>query len=109
VYFEHLPDWVEKPLRRDDELDVFHIYGIRHPRRDALRQHLLDAGVKTEVHYPIPPHHQVAMQGILSGSYPVAEVLHATELSLPISVGHSKEEVLAVCSKLADFASRGES
>lgn len=100
IYFAELPDWITKPERRSDEFDVFHIYGIRHARRDALRQHLLEQGVKTEVHYPIPPHHQDAMKGILSGTYSIAETLHATELSLPISVGHSAEDVervIAAC------------
>ena len=103
VYFANLPEWVAKPLRRPDEYDVFHIYGIRHPHRDALRQHLLDHGVKTEIHYPIPPHRQEAMREILGGSYPVAEELHATELSLPISVGHTPEEVDRVCAAIAGF------
>lgn len=100
VYFAGLLDWPGLPMRRDDEFDVFHIFGIRHPERDALRQHLLAHGVKTEIHYPIPPHRQEAMKGILSGTYPIAEALHATELSLPISVGHSAEDierVIAAC------------
>ena len=97
VYFTHLPDWVAKPVRRADEFDVFHIFGIRHPKRDALRQFLLDHGVKTEVHYPIPPHRQEAMKGVLTGHYPIADELHAAELSLPISVGHSEEDIRAVC------------
>lgn len=103
VYFELLPDWIDLPVRRADEFDVFHIFGIRHPQRDALRQHLLDHGVKTEIHYPIPPHHQEAMQGILSGRYPVAEALHATELSLPVSVGHSVDDVRRVAAVVAGF------
>ncbi len=103
VYFNDLPGWVHKPVRRPDEFDVFHIFGIRHPRRDALRQHLLDQGVKTEIHYPIPPHRQEAMQDILSGSYPIAEEQHATELSLPISVGHAPEDIRAVCERIRAF------
>lgn len=103
IYFETLPEWVGKPIRRPDEYDVFHIYGIRHTRRDELRQHLLDHGVKTEVHYPIPPHRQEAMQGILAGSYPVAEELHATELSLPISVGHTASDVERVAALISGF------
>jgi dTDP-4-amino-4,6-dideoxygalactose transaminase len=97
IYFSELPEWIIKPQRCDGEFDVFHIYGIRHPRRDALRACLLKNGVKTEVHYPIPPHRQRAMQGILSGSYPIADELHATELSLPISVGHTAEQIHEVC------------
>lgn len=100
VYFANLPDWVVKPVRRPDEYDVFHIYGVRHPQRDVLRQHLLDHGVKTEIHYPTPPHRQEAMRGILAGSYPIAEELHATELSLPVSVGHTREQVLVVCDQI---------
>jgi dTDP-4-amino-4,6-dideoxygalactose transaminase len=103
IYFANLPDWIIKPVRRADEHDVFHIYGIRHPKRDELRQYLLDNGIKTEIHYPIPPHRQEAMQGILVGSYPVAEELHATELSLPISVGHAAKDVEQVVDVLCQF------
>ena len=105
IYFAGLPDWVAKPVRRSDEFDVFHIFGIRHPQRDVLRQHLQDHGVRTEVHYPIPPHRQDAMKGILSGSYPLAEELHATELSLPISAGHGEDDVRQVCEVVRRFKS----
>lgn len=100
IYFANLPDWLKLPRRSDDEYDVFHIFGVRHARREELRAWLLEQGVKTEVHYPIPPHRQKAMVGMLSGSYPIAEELHATELSLPISVGHSEENIRAVCALL---------
>lgn len=103
VYFANLPDWVVKPARSADEYDVFHIFGIRHSRRDALRQYLLSHGVKTEIHYPIAPHRQQAMKGVLSGNYPIADELHATELSLPISIGHSIADVAQVAGKIAQF------
>ncbi len=103
IYFAELPDWVVRPVRRPDEFDVFHIFGIRHPRREALRQHLLEQGVRTEVHYPIPPYRQEAMKGILAGDYPIADELHQTELSLPISVGHSSEDVRRVCNTISRF------
>lgn len=104
VYFVDLPEWIAKPVCRLDEFDVFHIFGIRHPRRDALRQHLLEHGIKTEVHYPIPPHKQEAMKGILVGEYPVADELHMTELSLPISVGLTPEDVQRVCHTISKFS-----
>lgn len=106
VYFANLPDWVGKPVRREDEFDVFHIFGIRYPRRDALRDYLLERGVKTEVHYPIPPHQQEAMQGILHGDFPIATELHATELSLPISVGNDEEDIYTICDRLKSFYGR---
>jgi dTDP-4-amino-4,6-dideoxygalactose transaminase len=92
-YTAGLPDWIATPRQRDDEYDVFHIYGIRHPRRDALRAHLLEHGIKTEIHYPLAPHRQDAMRGILAGDYPIADELHATELSLPISFGHTIADI----------------
>ncbi len=103
IYFDNLPGWLKLPRRRDDEYDVFHIFGVRHPHRDELRAWLLERGIKTEVHYPIPPHRQKAMQGILSGDWPIAEELHATELSLPISVGHAPEHILRICNALVGF------
>ena len=105
VYFANLPDWVIKPSRNADEFDVFHIYGIRHPQRDALRQHLLEHGVKTEVHYPVAPHRQEAMKGILSGEYPLADELCGTELSLPISAGHQVSDIQQVVAILGKFGS----
>jgi dTDP-4-amino-4,6-dideoxygalactose transaminase len=103
IYFANLPDWLDLPRKRSDEFDVFHIFGIRHSKRDALRQHLLDHGVKTEVHYPIPPHRQEAMQGIISGIYVVADELHTTELSLPISVGHSISDIQRIAEVINQF------
>jgi dTDP-4-amino-4,6-dideoxygalactose transaminase len=103
LYFEHLPKGLHQPRLRDDEHDVFHIFGIRHPERDRLRGWLLEQGIKTEIHYPIAPHRQQAMQGILSGHWPIADELHATELSLPISVGHTPDDVRAVCAALSVF------
>lgn len=97
TYFAGLPDWLDLPRQREDEFDVFHIFGVRHARRDALRAWLLENGIKTEIHYPIPPHRQKAMQGILAGDYPIADELHGTELSLPISFGHAREDVEKVC------------
>ena len=106
IYFEGLPRWLRLPRRRNEEYDVFHIFGVRHNRRDELRVWLLEQGVKTEIHYPIPPHRQKAMRGIINGNFPIAEELHATELSLPISAGTTEVEVRAVCEILESVQSR---
>jgi dTDP-4-amino-4,6-dideoxygalactose transaminase len=103
LYFAGLPKGLALPHRQDDEFDVFHIFAVRHPRRDALREHLLANGVRTEVHYPVPPHRQEAMRGILAGVYPVADEIHATELSLPISFAHVPDDVRAVCAAFSTF------
>lgn len=100
IYFDNLPSWLNLPRRCDDEYDVYHIFGIRHQQRDVLRAWLLDNGIKTEIHYPIPPHRQNAMQGILSGGWSIAEELCNTELSLPISYAHRTNDLLRVCELL---------
>lgn len=104
IYFEQLPDWLTLPRQRPDEFDVFHIFGVRHARRDALRAWLLENSVRTDIHYPIPPHRQKAMQGILEGEYPVSDELHSTVLSLPISFGHTPDQIEQVCDKLHKFS-----
>lgn len=104
LYFEGLASDVVLPNLSDDEYDVFHIFGIRHQQRDALRQYLLNKGIKTEIHYPIPPHKQIAMQGILKGGYPVADELSSTQLSLPVSFGHTESEIETVISVIREFS-----
>ena len=97
IYFDNLPNWLELPEQNIDEFDVFHIFPIRYERRDELRSYLLRNGVKTEIHYPIPPHKQKAMDNILCGSWPIAEVHHKKELSLPISYGNTPDEIQKIC------------
>jgi dTDP-4-amino-4,6-dideoxygalactose transaminase len=103
LYFEGLPRELVLPLREADCDDVFHIFAVRCPQRDALRAHLLEAGIKTEIHYPIAPHKQQAMNGILAGDYPIADEIHATELSLPISYGTAADDVAQVCAAARRF------
>jgi dTDP-4-amino-4,6-dideoxygalactose transaminase len=63
----------------------------------------LNNGIKTEIHYPIPPHRQKAMRGIIEGDYPISEEIHATTLSLPISYFHTSDDVLKVIEALNSF------
>jgi dTDP-4-amino-4,6-dideoxygalactose transaminase len=103
IYFSRLQDTLVLPSIEADEYDVHHIFPIRHTRRDQLRAHLLAQGIKTEIHYPIPPHRQEAMRGILEGEYPVADEIHTTQLSLPISFGHQASDIERVCDALLAF------
>jgi dTDP-4-amino-4,6-dideoxygalactose transaminase len=65
---------------------VFHQFTIRHPRRDALREHLAKCEVGTDLIYPVPLHLQqcYASLGQGRGSLPVAERAAETCVSLPI-------------------------
>jgi dTDP-4-amino-4,6-dideoxygalactose transaminase len=65
---------------------VWHLFVIRHPRRDDLQRHLSRAGVETLIHYPIPSHLSGAYadRGFRKGDFPITERIAATALSLPI-------------------------
>jgi len=65
---------------------VWHLFVVRYPRREALRQYLMEAGIGTMIHYPIPPHMQQAYAdlGIPEGALPIAETMACEVLSLPI-------------------------
>jgi dTDP-4-amino-4,6-dideoxygalactose transaminase len=64
---------------------VWHLFVLRHPRRDELQERLREAGVDTIIHYPIPPHLTGAYAaGFGPGDLPVAEQLAGEVLSLPM-------------------------
>ena len=97
VYFENLKDRFIKPTVHQDFYDVYHIFNIRCDKRNELRDYLLKNGIKTELHYPIPPSKQKVMKGLIENNYPITEEMHNTTLSLPISYFHTKEDCLKVC------------
>ncbi|MBU1013792.1 MAG: DegT/DnrJ/EryC1/StrS family aminotransferase [Bacteroidetes bacterium] len=102
-YHAHLDDRFIKPVVDQDHFDVYHIYNIRHHKRDELRAYLLENEIKTEIHYPLAPHKQKAMAGILDGDYPISEEIHETTLSLPISYFHAEEEIIRVIEIINEF------
>lgn len=103
IYFESLPKWLRLPQQHSDYYDVFHIFAVAFDRRDELKKFMLEKGVKTEIHYPIPPHRQQGMMTHLSGDYPVADQIHAQELSLPISYATTQDEVRQICEIISSF------
>ena len=103
LYLENLKDEFIKPFVEEDFYDVYHIFNIRHSRRDELKEYLMEREIKTEIHYPVAPHNQKAMKGIIEGKFPISEEIHATTLSLPISYFHSEEDILRVIDVLNSF------
>lgn len=74
---------------------VWHLYVVRHPSRDMLQKHLIEMGVGTMIHYPVPPHRQPAYKDlrIPDGKLPISEKIHREVLSLPIGPTMTLEEV----------------
>lgn len=81
---------------------IWHIYGIRHPKRDAMRRRLEQCGVQTGVHYPTPIHLQPAYVhlGYEVGDLPATEALASEQISLPMFPGMSENQVRRVADDL---------
>jgi dTDP-4-amino-4,6-dideoxygalactose transaminase len=104
IYLEGLKDDYIKPVLHDDYFDVYHIFNVRHPERDKLKRYLAENGVVTDIHYPMPPHRQKALNGILDSDYfPISEEIHNSTLSLPISSFHTSEEIKKVIEIMNKF------
>ncbi|TAG10957.1 MAG: DegT/DnrJ/EryC1/StrS family aminotransferase [Sphingobacteriia bacterium] len=104
IYLENIKADFILPVVHEDYHDVYHIFNIRHPEREALRAYLLKQGIGTEIHYPVPPNKQKAMQKNLGHlTFPISEEIHATTLSLPISSCHSELDIERVIDALNAF------
>jgi dTDP-4-amino-4,6-dideoxygalactose transaminase len=77
---------------------VWHLYAVRHERRDALQRALAEKGIGTVIHYPIPPHLQPAYADLQykKGDFPISERIHDQVLSLPMGPTMSDSEVREV-------------
>ena len=78
------------------EAHVYHVFVIRCEQREALQKHLLEHGIQTLIHYPIPPHQQQAYKEWNSLSFPVSEQIHNQIISLPIGPTMAMEDVAKV-------------
>lgn len=82
---------------------VFHLFVIRTENRDDLQQFLLENGIQTVIHYPVPPHKQKAFLAWNHLSFPITEKIHKEVLSLPISPVFTIEEVDFIISILNNY------
>ena len=97
----HLPRLTEpSPMSCNS---VWHIFPVLCERRDELLKYLFDHGVETQIHYPIPPHKQKCYGSWNNLSFPVTELIHAQELSLPCHQAMKREEVDYIVNLLNDF------
>lgn len=97
-------DKIELPTLPESESEhVWHVFVIRTSDRSKLQQYLTENGVQTLIHYPTPPHKQIAYEEYNSLHLPITEQIHREVLSLPISSVISNEEVSRVIYLLNTF------
>lgn len=88
-----------------NEYNVFHIFPVFSSRRNELQRHLAAHNIHTQIHYPIPPHHQEALkQEYGMQQLPITERIHNEELSLPISPLLTNEEAGQIIDCINTFA-----
>ena len=131
IKLKHLPNWNEKrrrnaslytqhlssntqhstlntiitPFEPSWSKSFYHLYIIRTQKRDELQKFLLDNGINTGLHYPIPLHLQNAYQraGLTNGKYPITEKVAKEILSLPMFPGLTSDQIEYVTSKIKQF------
>lgn len=93
------------PKTYGDNYHVYHIFALLCDKRNELQEHMMKQGVKTLIHYPVPPHMQLCYHnlGYHEGVFPVCEEMARKELSLPIYVGMPEEDVSRVIEAVNSF------
>lgn len=111
--YRHLLEHNHRELLLPQELPgarhVYHLFVVRSPQRDAVRQYLAGEGIGTLIHYPTPVHLQDAYAdlGLGLGSLPMTEVLSGQILSLPLYPELPDEAVARVAAALNAFSPEG--
>ena len=82
---------------------VWHLFVVRSKERDQLQSYLTEKGIQTLIHYPIPPHKQIAYKEWNQMEFPITEKIHKEVLSLPISPVMTSEQAYYVVEMVNQF------
>lgn len=85
------------------ENHVFHLFVVRVKQRAAFQAHLKSLGIDTLIHYPIPPHKQMAYPDHNNLDLPSTEEIHQEVVSLPIGPTMSNADVDRVIEAVNNF------
>ena len=98
-------DGVVLPTTDPRATHIFHQYVIRAPRRDALRAHLTELQIGSEIYYPLPLHLQESLHGLgyNKGDFPVSEKAAEEVLALPMYPELRDDEQQTVVAAIRDF------
>ena len=99
---------VENPLLRlpvsiGEADSVWHIFPVLCGRRDDLQRFLTVNGVETQIHYPVPPHKQHCYSDWNSLQFPITELIHKQELSIPCHQAMTMNEAEYIVTLLNNF------
>ena len=83
---------------------VWHLFVIRTKNRDDLQQYLTKNDIQTLIHYPVPPHKQLAYKEWNNKIFPISEQIHNEVLSLPISGVQSMDDTQCIVDIINSYA-----
>jgi len=91
---------IPAPSNRDRH--VYHVYAVLVENRAAVQKKLNDAGIGTNIHYPVPVHMQPAHSdlGYGAGDFPVSENIANRFLSLPMFAELTEDQVIETAETL---------
>ena len=100
-----LADRVTLPVEPAGSRHIYNQFVIRGPARDALRAHLQERRIGTEIYYPVPFHRQACFESVTppGSSFPVAEEAAETSLALPIFGELTAVQQRHVVASIAEF------
>ncbi len=98
-----LDEYLRLPVALPNRRNVWNQYTVRAKNRDALRQHLSDQKIGTEIYYPLAMHQQKAFAEFKSGDLPVCESLEKEVLSLPMFPELEPSQVERVVEAISGF------
>lgn len=87
-----------------DESHVWHLFVIRTAHRNEFQRYMEEKGIQTLIHYPIPPHKQIAYKEYNTLSFPITEKIHKEVLSIPMGPVMDWEEVIKVVKIINEFS-----
>ena len=107
IYLDNVKnDTIRLPLVVSPEQHAWHLFVIRSSHRKELQQFLMDNGIQTLIHYPVPPHKQNAYPDLNNLKLPVTEKIHEQVLSLPMGPTLSVEEAIYITRVCNRFVSK---
>ena len=92
------------PKSQSEESHVWHLFVIRVKNRADVQTYLQGNGVQTLIHYPIPPHKQLAYSNYSQLQLPLTELIHSQVLSIPLDPTMSDESIAEVITAMNEFA-----
>lgn len=83
--------------------DAWHLFVVRCGQREAFTSYLKENGVGFDIHYPIPPHKQKALEQYNHLSLPITEEIHNTVVSLPLNPTLTTEQIDYIIQTINNF------